>query len=231
MINLSVQPSELINIKDCTTAKGAWDSLCGLYKANTACRKVKLFKKLVRFEIFSGQIIPSKIVEFRGIIDDLKSIGIELLCCCSALYQKRWKTLLLLLKAETMVTRMVTMTRCFWGMKNTNTTNAVAATSSIEETTARKLREMANAVTSNATNVDSTATFKLSAKRIMMKRLHRRLMQSTNIWITTHGFWIAVFHRICADSENALQHLSRRNKEFCWRMVRKCMQRGRERSL
>lgn len=97
MINLSVRPSELINIKDCTTAKGAWDSLCALYKANTACRKVNLFKKLVRFKIVSGQPLSSQIGEFRGIVDDLRSMGIELngdfvavlftrrngkLCCC-----------------------------------------------------------------------------------------------------------------------------------------------------
>lgn len=78
MINLSVRPGELIHIKDCETAKGAWDSLSGLYKANTACRKANLLKKLLRFRVNPGEKISAQIGDFRGIIDDLKSIGVEL---------------------------------------------------------------------------------------------------------------------------------------------------------
>lgn len=77
-INLSVRPSELIHIKNCNNAKTAWNTLENLYRANTACRKVNLFKNLVRFKIRPAEKITTQVGEFCGIIDDLKSIGIEL---------------------------------------------------------------------------------------------------------------------------------------------------------
>ena len=77
-IILSVKSSELIHIKSCATAKCAWNTLSGLYKANTACRKVNLFKSLVRFKFNPGEKISSQIGEFRGIVDDMKNIGVEL---------------------------------------------------------------------------------------------------------------------------------------------------------
>lgn len=77
-INLSVKPSELIHVKDCKSTKSAWETLSALYKANTACRKVNLFKSLVRFKVRPGEKATTQIGEFRAIIDDLKSIGVEL---------------------------------------------------------------------------------------------------------------------------------------------------------
>lgn len=60
MINLSVKQCELINIKDCTTAKVSWETLSGLYKANTACRKVDLFKKFFPFRINSMEKLSTQ---------------------------------------------------------------------------------------------------------------------------------------------------------------------------
>lgn len=77
-ITLSVKPSELIHIKYCTTAKSAWSTLSSLYKADTASRKVNLFKKLVRFKFSSNQKFASQINEFSSIVDELKEIGITL---------------------------------------------------------------------------------------------------------------------------------------------------------
>lgn len=77
-ITLSVKASELIHIKNCTTGKEAWNVLNSLYKADTASRKVKLFKKLVRFKFRSGEKFSVQINEFCSTINELKEIGIAL---------------------------------------------------------------------------------------------------------------------------------------------------------
>lgn len=77
-ITLSVKASELIHIKNCATAKEAWDVLSSLYKADTASRKVKLFKKLVRFKFRHAEKFSVQINEFCCTIDELKEIGISL---------------------------------------------------------------------------------------------------------------------------------------------------------
>ena len=77
-ITLSVRPTELIHIKNCTTARSAWNTLSSLYKADTASRKVNLFKKLVRFKFNTNQKFSTQINEFSSIIDELKEICIVL---------------------------------------------------------------------------------------------------------------------------------------------------------
>lgn len=77
-ITLSVRPTELIHIKNCAPAKSAWDRLSSLYKADTASRKVNLFKKLVRFKVNSSEKFSPQINEFCCTVDDLKEIGITL---------------------------------------------------------------------------------------------------------------------------------------------------------
>lgn len=77
-ITLSLKSGELIHIKNCTTAKAAWDGLSSLYKADSASRKVKLFKKLVRFKFKNGEKFSVQINEFCSTVDELKEIGITL---------------------------------------------------------------------------------------------------------------------------------------------------------
>lgn len=75
-ITLSVKTTELIHIKNCTSAKSAWDVLQSLYKADTASRKVNLFKKLVRFKLNANEKFSPQINDFCCTVDDLKEIGV-----------------------------------------------------------------------------------------------------------------------------------------------------------
>ena len=71
-IILSVKPSELIHIKNCSTALLAWNKLRDIYVAKTPARKVNLFKKLVRYKIKDGSSFSEQINEFSGLVDSLK---------------------------------------------------------------------------------------------------------------------------------------------------------------
>lgn len=77
-ITLSVKPCQLIYIKNCLTAKDAWNTLSSMYKADTASRKVNLFKRLVRFKFNSNEKFAPQLNEFGSIIDGLKEIGVTL---------------------------------------------------------------------------------------------------------------------------------------------------------
>lgn len=77
-IMLCVKPSEIIHIKDCKTATDAWNTLSGLYKRDAPARKVNLFKRLVRFKFGSSENFLPQLNEFCTIIDELKSINIEM---------------------------------------------------------------------------------------------------------------------------------------------------------
>lgn len=77
-LTLSVKSSELIHIKNSKTAKEAWEVLNSLYNTDSASRKVKLFKKLVRSKFKSGEKFAVQINEFCSTVDELKEIGITL---------------------------------------------------------------------------------------------------------------------------------------------------------
>lgn len=66
--------SELIHIKNCRTAMGAWEKLSSIYMAKSPARKVHLFKKLVRFKILDGQPYAQQINDFSGLVESLKEI-------------------------------------------------------------------------------------------------------------------------------------------------------------
>lgn len=75
-IILSVKSSELIHVKNCSTAKDAWEVLKNLYQAKGPARKVNLFKKLVRFQFDSRQKFSPQVNSFCAIIEDLKEIDV-----------------------------------------------------------------------------------------------------------------------------------------------------------
>lgn len=77
-ITLCVKSSELIHIKDCQTANDAWRTLNSLYKRDAPARKVNLFKKLVRFKFKKSEKFASQLNEFCTVVDELKSIKIEM---------------------------------------------------------------------------------------------------------------------------------------------------------
>uniref|UniRef100_W8AQ86 Retrovirus-related Pol polyprotein from transposon TNT 1-94 n=1 Tax=Ceratitis capitata TaxID=7213 RepID=W8AQ86_CERCA len=77
-ITLSVKPSELIHIKNCLSAKCAWETLSALYKADTASRKVNLFKRLIRFKFRGNEKFSDQLKEFCCVIEDLKEVGITM---------------------------------------------------------------------------------------------------------------------------------------------------------
>ncbi|KAI8116737.1 Retrovirus-related Pol polyprotein from transposon TNT 1-94 [Lucilia cuprina] len=76
--NLTVKPCQLVYIKNCLTAKEAWNVLSSMYRADTASRKVNLFKKLVRFKFNLNEKFATQVNEFVSTIDGLKEIGIIL---------------------------------------------------------------------------------------------------------------------------------------------------------
>lgn len=77
-ITLAVKASELVHIKNCITATGAWSKLSKLYKSTNPGKKVHLFKKLVRFKFNTSEKYSEQIKEFCAIVDILKDIGITL---------------------------------------------------------------------------------------------------------------------------------------------------------
>ena len=77
-ILLAVKTSELVHIKSCLSASGAWSKLSNLYKTTNPGKKVNLFKKLVTYKFNSGERYADQIKSFCAIVDDLKDIGISL---------------------------------------------------------------------------------------------------------------------------------------------------------
>lgn len=75
-ITLCVKPSEILHIKNCATAKEAWDTFSRLYQRNAPSRKVNLFKKLVRFRFQNAEKYAPQLNEFYTMVDDLKAISV-----------------------------------------------------------------------------------------------------------------------------------------------------------
>ena len=77
-ITLAVKTSELLHIKNCLTAGGAWTTLSKLYKTSTAGRKVNLFKQLVRFRFNNVDKMSAQLHSFGSVVDALKEIGVTM---------------------------------------------------------------------------------------------------------------------------------------------------------
>lgn len=77
-ITLCVKPSELLALKTCVSAKGAWLKLSEIYRAKGPARKVNLFKRLVRFQFQHNQSYSSQVNSFCTIAESLKEIDVSI---------------------------------------------------------------------------------------------------------------------------------------------------------
>lgn len=76
-IILLLSPSELKQIKVCTTSKAVWDKLKATYQSTGPARKATLLKQLVLKRMTTGEDVRDHINDFMDIVDKLADMDIK----------------------------------------------------------------------------------------------------------------------------------------------------------
>ena len=75
LINLSIEDSQIINVKNETTAKATWDTLKRIHERSNLSSKLFLLRKLYGTKLNEGGDLNVHITKLLELIDKLKSIG------------------------------------------------------------------------------------------------------------------------------------------------------------
>lgn len=78
MMTLSVRPSQLCYLKNCTTAASAWKKLKEVQQPSGPVRKVSLYKQLLVLRMKDGEAMPSYLNKFCSTIGKLSEVDIKL---------------------------------------------------------------------------------------------------------------------------------------------------------
>lgn len=78
LIILSLKPSQINQVQDCTKASDAWNRLAGIYKPSDPIQKVSLYKKLLSHRISSNCSIMEYLNDFTKTCKKLADIGVEI---------------------------------------------------------------------------------------------------------------------------------------------------------
>lgn len=75
---LSMQPSELKQVRDCVTSNDVWKKLHSIYQSKGPARKANLLKQLFLNKIKTGEDIREHVRKFFDIVDKLKDLEVEI---------------------------------------------------------------------------------------------------------------------------------------------------------
>lgn len=75
---LIISPSELKQVKNCTTSKEAWDVLESIYYSKGPARKATLLKELILRKMKDGDNIVDHLNKFMDIVDKLGEMDINI---------------------------------------------------------------------------------------------------------------------------------------------------------
>lgn len=75
---LSIQPSELKQIRGCETSKQVWDKLESIYSSKGPRRKASLLRQLTQLKMLDGQNIREHLSTFSDAVDKLHSMNVEI---------------------------------------------------------------------------------------------------------------------------------------------------------
>lgn len=75
---LAICPSELKQIKNCTTSKEVWDKLHSVYQSKGPARKATLLKSLILLKLKNGEDMRDHLHNFFDIVDKLHEMELEI---------------------------------------------------------------------------------------------------------------------------------------------------------
>lgn len=75
---LSINPSELKQIKGCEAAKDVWDKLKSIYASKGPARKANLLKSLMLSKMPEGRDVKDYLNELFDAVDKLQSMNVEI---------------------------------------------------------------------------------------------------------------------------------------------------------
>ena len=77
-IILSITAMQIGHVKNCKSAKGAWDTLSEVHRPKGPVRKVTLFKQLSHMRMAEGDCIQRYVSNFSSVVEKLADTGVTL---------------------------------------------------------------------------------------------------------------------------------------------------------
>lgn len=74
---LAISPSELRQVKNCTTSKEIWDKLYNVYESKGPARKATLSKSLILMKMKNGEDMRDRVRNFFDVVDKLEEMELE----------------------------------------------------------------------------------------------------------------------------------------------------------